>query len=35
MGGKLLVDKLAGDLEDAMAMCGAASLKEISREMVR
>ena len=34
-GVKLLVDKLAGELEDVMAMCGAANLKEISREMVR
>ena len=34
-GVKLLVDKLVGELEDVMAMCGAANLKEISREMVR
>jgi len=34
-GVKLLVDKLAGELEDVMAMCGTANLKEISREMVR
>ena len=34
-GVKLLVDTLAGELEDAMGMCGAANLKEISGEMVR
>ena len=34
-GVKLLVDKLAGELEDVMAMCGAESLGEITREMVR
>lgn len=28
-------DKLAAELEDAMAMCGAHSLEEISRDMVR
>jgi isopentenyl diphosphate isomerase/L-lactate dehydrogenase-like FMN-dependent dehydrogenase len=33
-GVKLLVDKLAGELEDAMAMCGAHSLSDISRDMI-
>lgn len=31
----LYVKKLAGELEDAMAMCGAKSLKEITPDMVR
>jgi len=34
-GVKLYVDKLAGELADAMAMCGAAKVSEICREMVR
>ena len=34
-GVKLYVDKLAGELEDVMAMCGAGSLREITGEMVR
>lgn len=34
-GVKLYVDKLAGELTDVMAMCGAASLSEITRDMVR
>ena len=29
------VDKIAGELQDTMAMCGAFSLKEITREMVK
>ena len=33
-GMKVLVDKLAGELEDAMLMCGARSLTEISEDMV-
>ena len=33
-GIKVLVDKLAGELEDAMLMCGARSLKDISEDMV-
>ena len=34
-GVNLLVDKLAGELEDAMAMCGAHTLADINRSMVR
>jgi len=33
-GIKAYVDKLAGELEDTMAMCGAYSLDEITREMI-
>ena len=33
-GVQAYVDKLYGELEDAMTMCGARSLKEITREMV-
>lgn len=29
------IDKLAGELEDTMAMCGAASIAEITQDMVR
>ncbi|MDO4260712.1 MAG: alpha-hydroxy-acid oxidizing protein [Eubacteriales bacterium] len=29
------VDKIGGELADAMAMCGAGSVREISREMIR
>ncbi|MBP3812529.1 MAG: alpha-hydroxy-acid oxidizing protein, partial [Acidaminococcaceae bacterium] len=31
----VLVQKLAAELEDTMEMCGAHSLQEISRDMVR
>ena len=34
-GVKLYVDKLAGELADVMAMCGAAKVSDICREMVR
>ena len=34
-GVQALVDKLGGELTDTMEMCGAASLKEITRDMVR
>ncbi len=34
-GVKLLVEKLGGELVDTMEMCGAATLSEISRDMVR
>lgn len=34
-GVKLYADKLRGELEDAMQMCGAYSLDEITRDMVR
>lgn len=34
-GVKALVDKLEGELSDTMSMCGAHSLAEISRDMVR
>lgn len=34
-GVKALTDKLAAELEDTMAMCGAHSLEEITRDMVR
>jgi 4-hydroxymandelate oxidase len=34
-GVKILVDKLKAELEDTMAMCGAHSLEEIRRSMVR
>lgn len=34
-GVRLLTDKLGEELKDTMAMCGAASLSEISRDMVR
>lgn len=33
-GIQVLVDKLAGELEDAMLMCGARNLSEITRDMV-
>ena len=33
-GVKIYIDKLAGELRDTMAMCGAGSLAEITREMV-
>lgn len=33
-GVKLLTDKLKGELQDTMAMCGVHSLKEISRDMI-
>ena len=29
------VEKIGGELADAMSMCGASSLKDISRDMVR
>lgn len=34
-GIKLYINKLASELEDTMAMCGAYSISEISREMIR
>ena len=34
-GVKCYIDKIAGELADTMQMCGAHSLSEISREMVR
>ena len=33
-GVRLLTEKLKGELQDAMAMCGVHSLKEISRELI-
>ena len=32
---KILADKLGAELADTMEMCGAASLKEITAEMIR
>lgn len=34
-GVKFLIEKYAAELEDSMIMCGATSLKDISRDMVR
>ena len=34
-GVKLYLDKIRAELEDAMSMCGAKRISEISREMVR
>lgn len=34
-GVKLYIEKLAGELKDTMAMCGAFSLSEITKDMVR
>ena len=34
-GVKIYIEKLAGELKDTMAMCGAFSLSEISKDMVR
>ncbi len=34
-GVKVYIDKLAGELEDTMAMCGAHSIDEITRDMIR
>ncbi len=34
-GVKAYIDKLAGELEDTMAMCGAHSIDEITRDMIR
>ena len=34
-GVQVYVDKLAGELADTMSMCGAHSLAEITRNMVR
>lgn len=34
-GVKIYIDKLAGELEDAMAMCGAHSISDITPDMVR
>jgi len=34
-GVKIYIDKLAGELKDTMAMCGAFSLSEITKDMVR
>ena len=33
-GVKVLTDKLKGELQDTMAMCGVHSLSEISRELL-
>ncbi|MCM1388157.1 MAG: alpha-hydroxy-acid oxidizing protein [Bacillus sp. (in: Bacteria)] len=35
LGVKTYIEKLAGELSDTMAMCGAGSLREITRDMVR
>ena len=34
-GVKVYIEKLAAELKDTMAMCGAFTLKEITSEMVR
>lgn len=34
-GIQVLVDKLGSELQDTMEMCGAKSLKDITRDMVR
>lgn len=34
-GVKLLIDQIAGELEDTMAMCGASTIEEITPDMVR
>ena len=34
-GVKCYIDKIAGELADTMQMCGAHSISEITREMVR
>ena len=34
-GVKLYIDKLGAELKDAMQMCGAHSVSEITRDMVR
>ena len=34
-GIQVLVDKLGSELQDTMEMCGAKSLKNITRDMVR
>ncbi|MEN8076345.1 alpha-hydroxy-acid oxidizing protein [Clostridioides difficile] len=34
-GIKIYIDKLASELEDSMAMCGAYSINEITRDMIR
>ena len=34
-GVKCYIDKIAGELADTMQMCGAHSIREITREMVR
>ena len=34
-GIKVYIDKLANELEDTMAMCGAYSIDEITRDMIR
>ena len=34
-GVKLLIDKIGGELADTMAMCGAATIDEITEDMVR
>ena len=34
-GVKIYIDKLASELEDTMAMCGAYSINEITRDMIR
>ncbi|HBE77505.1 MAG TPA: alpha-hydroxy-acid oxidizing enzyme, partial [Firmicutes bacterium] len=34
-GVKLYIEKLAAELKDTMAMCGAFSLSEITKDMVR
>ena len=34
-GVQTYIDKLAGELEDTMSMCGATSLAEITPDMIR
>lgn len=34
-GVKVYIDKIAGELEDTMAMCGVFHIKDISPDMVR
>ena len=33
-GARELIDRLGAELKDTMAMCGASSLEEISRDMI-
>ena len=35
LGIKTYIEKLAGELSDTMAMCGAGCIEDISRDMVR
>lgn len=34
-GVKIYIEKLAGELKETMAMCGAFSLSEITKDMIR